>query len=44
VFDNGGVCLSILKETVPDHLGRVSGWSPSVTVKQILLCIQELLH
>jgi ubiquitin-protein ligase len=44
VFDNGAVCLSILKESVPDHLGRVSGWTPSVTVKQILLSIQELLH
>ncbi len=29
---------------VPDHLGNVSGWNPSVTMTQILLAVQELLH
>lgn len=43
VFPSGGVCLSILKETVPDHLGEVTGWRPSFTVKTILLAVQELL-
>ncbi|PNW88213.1 hypothetical protein CHLRE_01g019450v5 [Chlamydomonas reinhardtii] len=43
VFDDGGVCLSILKEVVPKHLGDVSGWRPSFTVKQILIAMQELL-
>jgi ubiquitin-conjugating enzyme E2 I len=42
--DSGAVCLSILKETVPDHLGKVSGWNPSITVKQILVSVQQLLH
>lgn len=36
----GGVCLSILKEVVPKHLGDVSGWRPSFTVKQILIAMQ----
>ena len=40
IFDNGGVCLSILKDDVPEHLGNVSGWRPSFTVKSILLAIQ----
>eukprot|EP00198_Chlamydomonas_reinhardtii_P000164 XP_001689499.1 predicted protein [Chlamydomonas reinhardtii] len=40
VFDDGGVCLSILKEVVPKHLGDVSGWRPSFTVKQILIAMQ----
>ena len=35
VFDSGHVCLSILKE----H----EGWKPSLTVKQVLLGIQDLL-
>ncbi|KXZ42639.1 hypothetical protein GPECTOR_128g542 [Gonium pectorale] len=43
VFDNGGVCLSILKEVVPGHLGDVSGWRPNFTVKAILVAVQELL-
>ena len=34
LFDNGQVCLSIIN---PD------GWSPSVSIKQILLAIQDLL-
>ncbi|KAL6882586.1 hypothetical protein ACP4OV_011276 [Aristida adscensionis] len=33
VYDTGAVCLSILGDA----------WSPSITVQQILLCIQELL-
>ena len=41
---SGAVCLSILKEVVPDHLGRVPGWAPSVTAMQVLVAIQELLH
>ncbi|XP_015691844.1 SUMO-conjugating enzyme SCE1-like isoform X3 [Oryza brachyantha] len=32
VYDSGAVCLSILS----------SGWKPSITVKQILMGIQEL--
>lgn len=44
IFDYGGVCLSVLKDVVPTHLGDVSGWRPSFTVKTILLAIQELLH
>ncbi|EFJ46833.1 hypothetical protein VOLCADRAFT_81731 [Volvox carteri f. nagariensis] len=43
VFEDGGVCLSILKEVVPGHLGDVSGWRPNFTVKTILVAIQELL-
>ncbi|GFR50828.1 hypothetical protein Agub_g13101 [Astrephomene gubernaculifera] len=43
VFENGGVCLSILKEVVPGHLGEVSGWRPNFTVKTILVAVQELL-
>ncbi|KAG2493635.1 hypothetical protein HYH03_008152 [Edaphochlamys debaryana] len=43
VFDNGGICLSILKEVVPGHLGDVSGWRPNFTVKTILTSVQELL-
>ncbi|PNH06095.1 SUMO-conjugating enzyme ubc9, partial [Tetrabaena socialis] len=38
-----GVCLSILKEVIPDHLGEVSGWRANFTVKTILLAVQELL-
>ncbi|KAG2447222.1 hypothetical protein HYH02_007962 [Chlamydomonas schloesseri] len=43
VFEDGSVCLSILKEVVPGHLGDVSGWRASFTVKQILIAMQELL-
>eukprot|EP01059_Diplonema_ambulator_P019958 TRINITY_DN3363_c0_g2_i3.p1 TRINITY_DN3363_c0_g2~~TRINITY_DN3363_c0_g2_i3.p1 ORF type:complete len:158 (+),score=50.94 TRINITY_DN3363_c0_g2_i3:1203-1676(+) len=35
VYPSGTVCLSILNEE--------KGWKPSITVKQILLAIQELL-
>ena len=41
---NGGVCLSILKDEVPDHLGSVPGWAPSISVVQVLIAVQELLH
>ncbi|KAJ9517757.1 hypothetical protein QJQ45_004064 [Haematococcus lacustris] len=47
VFDNGGVCLSMLKTEMPQHLtavAAVDAWRPSITVNQILLAIQELLH
>ncbi|KAG1679800.1 hypothetical protein FOA52_012712 [Chlamydomonas sp. UWO 241] len=40
---SGAVCLSTLKEVVPEHLGQVPGWAPSITVTQILLSLQELL-
>lgn len=40
IFDDGGVCLSILKDVVPEHLGDVSGWRPSFTVTTILVAIQ----
>lgn len=43
VFDGGQVCLSILKEEVPDHLGNVPGWCASYSVKQILVAVQELI-
>lgn len=36
IYPSGTVCLSILNED--------EGWRPSITVKQILLGIQELLH
>ncbi|KAJ3293453.1 ubiquitin-conjugating enzyme 9 [Rhizoclosmatium globosum] len=36
VFSNGQVCLSIINET--------QGWKPAITVKQILLGIQDLLN
>lgn len=42
--ETGGVCLSMLKEEVPKHLGAVPGWAPSVTITQLLLALQELLH
>ena len=35
IYPSGSVCLSILNED--------EGWMPSITVKQILLGIQELL-
>ncbi|GFH08834.1 ubiquitin_conjugat_2 domain-containing protein, partial [Haematococcus lacustris] len=35
IYPSGTVCLSILNED--------EGWRPSITVKQILLGIQELL-
>lgn len=41
---SGGVCLSILKDDVPSHLGIKQGWTPSLTVMQVLTGIQELLH
>mmetsp|Transcript_43010 Transcript_43010/g.129130 ORF Transcript_43010/g.129130 Transcript_43010/m.129130 type:complete len:96 (-) Transcript_43010:324-611(-) len=41
---SGAVCLSTLKEVVPEHLGKVPGWAPSTSVTQILLSLQELLH
>mmetsp|Transcript_12077 Transcript_12077/g.29453 ORF Transcript_12077/g.29453 Transcript_12077/m.29453 type:complete len:173 (-) Transcript_12077:60-578(-) len=47
VFDNGAVCLSILKTEIPEHLAAmatVDAWKPSISIKQILLSIQELLH
>ncbi|EFA86200.1 putative ubiquitin-conjugating enzyme E2 [Heterostelium album PN500] len=34
VFPNGDICLSIINE---------SGWKPSISVKQIVLGVQELL-
>ncbi|GIL49352.1 hypothetical protein Vafri_5655 [Volvox africanus] len=43
VFPNGGVCLSVLKEVVPGHLGDVSGWRPDFTIKTIMVAVQELL-
>ncbi|GLC34987.1 hypothetical protein PLESTB_001185900 [Pleodorina starrii] len=43
VFPDGGVCLSILKEVVPGHLGDVSAWRPNFTITTILVAIQELL-
>ncbi|GIL73724.1 hypothetical protein Vretimale_5390 [Volvox reticuliferus] len=43
VFQDGGVCLSVLKEVVPGHLGDVSGWRPNFTIKTILVAVQELL-
>ncbi|GAX81851.1 hypothetical protein CEUSTIGMA_g9279.t1 [Chlamydomonas eustigma] len=39
----GSVCLSILKDDVPAHLGNVTGWAPSMSISQILLSLQELL-
>ncbi|GAB4816303.1 hypothetical protein N2152v2_003349 [Parachlorella kessleri] len=36
VYPSGTVCLSILNED--------EGWRPSITIKQILLGVQELLH
>lgn len=36
VYPSGTVCLSILAED--------EGWRPALTVKQILLGIQDLLH
>jgi len=44
VSEAGRVCLSVLKEDVPAHLGSVAGWSPSITVRRILAAVQELLH
>lgn len=44
VFPEGYVCLSLLKEVVPEHLGKVSGWMPSISVKEILLSIQVCVH
>lgn len=44
VSEAGRVCLSVLKEDVPAHLGSVAGWSPSITVRRILVAVQELLH
>ncbi|KAK8792796.1 hypothetical protein WA158_004960 [Blastocystis sp. Blastoise] len=38
VFPNGQVCLSILKNDVSQL-----GWSPSISIKEILLGIQHLL-
>ena len=35
VFSDGSICLSILNET--------QGWSPAITIRQMLLGIQELL-
>jgi ubiquitin-conjugating enzyme E2 I len=36
VYPSGTVCLSIVNED--------DGWKPSITVKQILLGVQELLN
>jgi ubiquitin-conjugating enzyme E2 I len=35
VFDDGEICLSIINEE--------KGWKPSITIKQIVLGIQQLL-
>ena len=34
VYKDGGICLNLLKDA----------WKPSITIKQILLGIQELLN
>mmetsp|Transcript_16586 Transcript_16586/g.28452 ORF Transcript_16586/g.28452 Transcript_16586/m.28452 type:complete len:168 (+) Transcript_16586:284-787(+) len=45
VFDTGDVCLSILKTEMPAHQRheKVDTWMPSISVRQILFSLQELL-
>jgi ubiquitin-conjugating enzyme E2 I len=38
IYDSGRVCLSIINEEADG-----SGWKPSVTIKQMLVGVQELL-
>lgn len=47
IFPDGHVCLSILKTDLPAHLAAVAAvdvWKPGISIKQILLSVQELLH
>jgi len=45
VFNNGGICLSLLKKPENNYLGGLSNcWSAALSLKQIAMAIQELLH
>jgi len=45
VFNNGGICLSLLKKPENNYLGGLSNcWSASLSLKQLAMAIQELLH
>ena len=45
VFNNGGICLSLLKKPESNYLGGYSNcWSAALSLKQLAMAIQELLH
>ena len=44
VYTDGGVCMSIINpEGSTHHYGKGGTWKPSISIKQVLLALQQFL-